>query len=69
MSGAPKGSSQRGLQRAGYRTRRSWKAQRDATFAHMIPRPKDRLVVTPDESMVDALVHFFHAHMGSAALQ
>ncbi len=44
-----------------------WKAQRDATFAHLIPRPKDRLVVTPDESMVDALVHFFHAHMGSAA--
>src|SRR5471032_2624282 len=46
-----------------------WIAQRDATFAHLIPRPKDRLIVTPDESMVDALVHFFHAHMGSAALQ
>jgi uncharacterized protein (DUF58 family) len=46
-----------------------WVAQRNANFAHLIPRPKDRLTVTPDESMVDALVHFFHAHMGSAALQ
>ncbi len=44
-----------------------WREQRNATFSHLIPRPKDRLVVTPDESMVDALVHFFHAHMGSAA--
>jgi hypothetical protein len=44
-----------------------WVAQRNANFAHLIPRPKDRLTVTPDESMVDALVHFFHAHMGSAA--
>ena len=43
-----------------------WMAQRNSTFAHMFPRPKDRLTVTPDESMVDTLVHFFHAHMGSA---
>jgi uncharacterized protein (DUF58 family) len=43
-----------------------WIAQREANFARMIPRANDRLVVTPDESMVDALVHFFHAHMGTA---
>ncbi len=43
-----------------------WKARREALFAHLIPRGKDRLVVTPDETMVDALAHFFHAHMGSA---
>lgn len=43
-----------------------WQAQRDAAFSHLIPRPKDRLTVTPEESMVDAMVHFFHAHMGTA---
>ena len=45
-----------------------WLAQREKTFAHMFPRPKDRLIVTPDESMVDSMVHFFHAHMGTANL-
>ena len=49
------------------RAHAEWKARRDATFAHLIPRGKDRLVVTPDETMVDALAHFFHAHMGTAA--
>jgi uncharacterized protein (DUF58 family) len=49
------------------RAHAEWRAQRDAVFAHLIPRTKDRLVVTPDETMVDALAHFFHAHMGTAA--
>ncbi len=43
-----------------------WMAQRDATFAHMFPRSKDRLIITPDESIIDSMVHFFHAHMGTA---
>lgn len=42
-----------------------WVAKRTALFSHMIPRAKDRLVVSPDDSMVESLVHFFHAHMGS----
>ncbi len=49
------------------RAHAEWRAARDAGFAQMIPRGKDRLVVTPEETMVDALAHFFHAHMGSAA--
>lgn len=49
------------------RAHAEWRDRRDALFSHMIPRGKDRLVVTPDESTIDALVHFFHAHMGSAA--
>jgi hypothetical protein len=40
-----------------------WTAARDAAFAKLFPDRQSRLVVTPDESMVDALVKFFHAHM------
>jgi len=43
-----------------------WVEKRNASFSHFVPRPKDRLTITPDESVVDALVHFFHAHMGTA---
>ncbi len=42
-----------------------WIEQRNQTFAHLFPRRKDRLIVTPDESMIDAMVRFFHAHMGT----
>jgi hypothetical protein len=41
----------------------SWCAERDAAFAKLFPDRQSRLVVTPDESMVDALVKFFHGHM------
>ena len=41
----------------------TWCAERDAAFAKLFPDRQSRLVVTPDESMVDALVKFFHGHM------
>ena len=41
----------------------TWAAERDAAFAKLFPDRQSRLVVTPDEPTVDALVKFFHAHM------
>jgi uncharacterized protein (DUF58 family) len=43
----------------------AWVAEREAAFTHFFPRKKNRMAVTPDESMTDAVVRFFHAHMGS----
>ncbi len=43
----------------------AWVAERENAFAHFFPRKKNRLAVTPDESTTDAVVRFFHAHMGS----
>lgn len=42
-----------------------WIARRNSTFTHLFPRTKDRLTVLPDESSIDAMVRFFHAHMGT----
>ncbi len=42
---------------------REWQTQREATFKRLFPSPQDRLVVTPDESSIEALVRFFHGHM------
>ncbi len=42
---------------------RDWREQRNATFKKLFPSPQDRLVVTPDESSIEALVRFFHGHM------
>ncbi len=41
----------------------NWVADRNAKFAKLFPDALSRLVVTPDESMTDALVRFFHGHM------
>ncbi len=41
----------------------AWSAERSADFSKLFPDRQSRLVVTPDESMIDALVKFFHAHM------
>jgi hypothetical protein len=40
----------------------AWSAEREAAFTKLFPDRQSRLVVTPDESMIDALVKFFHAH-------
>ena len=40
----------------------AWTAERAAAFARLFPDRQSRLVVTPDEPMIDALVKFFHAH-------
>ncbi len=42
---------------------REWQAERDSTFKRLFPSAMDRLVVTPDESSIEALVRFFHGHM------
>lgn len=44
----------------------SWVASRDAAYARFFPRQKNRLTVTPDASMTDAVVGFFHTHMRGA---
>lgn len=41
----------------------AWVADRNARFAKLFPDALSRLVVTPDETMTDALVKFFHGHM------
>ncbi len=41
----------------------AWRAERDAGFRRLFPSPLSRLVVTPDESSLDAVARFFHAHM------
>jgi hypothetical protein len=41
----------------------AWRTERDATFKRLFPSPLNRMVVTPDESSLDALARFFNAHM------
>jgi len=45
----------------------AWRAQRDAAFNQLFPDRLSRLVVTPDENRLDALVRFFHARMRAGA--
>ncbi len=40
-----------------------WRAQRDAAWSRLYPDPQSRLVVSTEESRLDALVKFFHARM------
>jgi len=41
----------------------AWRAERDACFKRLFPSPLGRLTVTPDESSLEALARFFHAHL------
>lgn len=41
----------------------AWVKERENALAHFFPRQKNRFIVKPDESMTDAIVRFFHAHM------
>lgn len=41
----------------------AWRTERDATFKRLFPSHQSRLVVTPDESSIEALVRFFNGHM------
>lgn len=43
----------------------AWVAERENAFTHFFPRQKNRLAITAEESTTDAVVRFFHAHMGS----
>jgi len=40
-----------------------WVAEREAAFTNLFPDRQNRLVVTPDDSMLQSLVRFFHSHM------
>jgi hypothetical protein len=40
-----------------------WRAQREAGWTALLPDPLSRLVVTPDEDGLEALVRFFRARM------
>ncbi|MCF3651751.1 DUF58 domain-containing protein [Synoicihabitans lomoniglobus] len=41
----------------------AWVAKREARFGELFRDARDRLVVTPNDSMTDALARFFRAHM------
>jgi hypothetical protein len=41
----------------------TWRRQREEAWRGLFPDPLGRLVVTPDENRLDALVRFFHARM------
>jgi hypothetical protein len=41
----------------------AWRQQREDTFTALFPDPLSRLVVTPEQPQLDALVRFFHARM------
>lgn len=41
----------------------AWRRGRDEAWIHLFPDPLSRLVVTPEENRLDALVRFFHARM------
>ncbi len=40
-----------------------WIDEREAAFAKLFPEKQSRMVVAPDDSMIEALVKFFYAHM------
>lgn len=40
-----------------------WRTDRDAAFKRLFPSPLNRMIVTPDESSLEALARFFHGHM------
>ncbi len=42
-----------------------WGAKRDAKFTALFRDPRERLVVTTDASMPEALARFFHGHMAA----
>jgi hypothetical protein len=41
---------------------RRWRGEREAHFAHLFPRPDDRLKIRNDEDPLPALVSYFHRH-------
>lgn len=44
----------------------TWKRTRDESWNALFPDPLSRLVVTPEENRLEALVRFFHARMAAA---
>ena len=40
-----------------------WIDEREAGFVKLFPEKQSRMVVSPDDSMIEALVKFFYAHM------